>query len=589
MKKVWDNIKENKWIHYGIIIVIGLILSWGLWKVDFYGMHDGRFHFLRLEGVMKALELGQFPPMITPDLILSYGYAVNLFYPPLTTYLPMIFTLLCNNYVTAFKIYGTICIVLSGITMYNLAYQITKKQVIALLCSIFYLIIPYKLEDVYIRYAIGEFTALAVMPIVFQGLYNLIRQDGKKHYYIAIGASLLVLSHTITTLYTAIFCIIYLLCNIKKLKEKQVIKKLFINGIFVIFITALFWIPMLEAQSKTDYMIFDDDRLMKTSSKDVKNTTIDVSYLLYGNPETKNDRVALEFKLGLPIVFALLLGIYAIRKVEKEYKQIYIIFNIFALLSVWMTTKYFPWEYMPDILGKIQFSWRMLGFFGFFASLVCGINIYLGLNSIFKKDIIKKVVGLAFVTISLIYTIFNLQNYGETDNRKEQIFMQEFYNHKYRMLILTNRDYLPIKAYDSMEKYMIDRGYETKIIEGEAKIGETIKNDLTMNVELIEGQKDTILEFPFIYYPGYVITIMTNDEVYKLEAIESEYGYVAVKLPNNIENGKLTVEYKVNKVTKISYILSLLALLVFVIYIEKEEKRNKGETNEKNSETVERK
>ena len=139
---------------------------------------------------------------------------------------------------------------------------------------------------------------------------------------------------------------------------------------------------------------------------------------------------------------------------------------------------------------------------------------------------------------------------------------------------LTNRDYLPIKAYDSMEKYMIDRGYETKIIEGEAKIGETIKNDLTMNVELIEGQKDTILEFPFIYYPGYVITITTNDEVYKLEAIESEYGYVAVKLPTDIENGKLEVEYGGTKITKFAYIFSLIALVLFVVYIEKEEKRN---------------
>ena len=588
MKKVWDNIRDNKWMHYGLIIIIGLIFSWGLVKADFYGMHDGRFHFLRLEGVMKALELGQFPPMITPDLILSYGYAVNLFYPPITTYLPMIFTLLCNNYVAAFKIYGTICIVLSGITMYNLAYQITKKRVIALICSVFYLSLPYKLEDVYIRYAIGEFTALAVIPMVFQGLYNLIRQDGKKHYYIAIGASLLVLSHTITTLYTAVFCIIYLLCNIKKIKEKQVIKKLFINGIFVIFITALFWLPFLEATHKANYMIFDNE-FMGTESGEVKETAIDFSKLFYGKQELKSDNIPLEFKLGIPLVFSLLLGFYAIRKVDKEYKQIYIIFNIFALISVWMTTKYFPWEYMPDVFYKIQFPWRMLGFFGFFASFVCGINIWIVLNQLCHKGITKKVMGGVFIGITLLYTMFTLHNYVEPDSKKEQIFMQNFYNNKYRLLIITNRDYLPQKAYNTMESYMLNRGHGAKVLEGQAKISNETKKDLEMNMDITNGEKDAVLEFPFLYYPGYIITITTNNEVYQLEAIESEYGYVAVKVPNNIENGKLTVEYKVSKVTKISYILSLLALLVFVIYIEKEEKRNKGETNEKNIETVERK
>ena len=78
------------------------------------------------------------------------------------------------------------------------------------------MIFPYKLEDLYTRYAIGEFTAFVFMPIIFQGLYNLLNGDKKRHYYIAIGATGLLLTHTISTEYTAIFCLIYKLKSILK-------------------------------------------------------------------------------------------------------------------------------------------------------------------------------------------------------------------------------------------------------------------------------------------------------------------------------------------------------------------------------------
>ena len=107
---------------------------------------------------------------------MEHGYAMNLFYPPLVTYVPLFIKLFTPTYMTALKIFGMIAIVTSGITMYKFVYQITNKRIIALFAAIFYLIAPYKLANVYKRFAIGEFTAMIFMPYlhIFRIIYSLL-------------------------------------------------------------------------------------------------------------------------------------------------------------------------------------------------------------------------------------------------------------------------------------------------------------------------------------------------------------------------------------------------------------------------------
>ena len=166
--------------------------------------HDGSLHMLRLVGTKETLEIGQFPPLINQNYCKGVGYSMNLFYPPIVTYIPLLIKLFTSSYMVALKWFGAFCIILSGFTMYQFVYQVTRKRSIALFSAIFYMVAPYKLANVYKRFAIGEFTAMVFIPLVFLGLFNLFEQDKKKHYYIAIGAIGLMLSHTVTTLYTSI-------------------------------------------------------------------------------------------------------------------------------------------------------------------------------------------------------------------------------------------------------------------------------------------------------------------------------------------------------------------------------------------------
>ncbi len=564
MKKCLEQLKENKWIHYLVILIIGIIISIPLKDVQISETDDGFFHLLRLIGTHDTILIGQIPPIIVPDYCSTTGYAMNLFYPPLVTYIPLLIKLVTPSYVIALKVFGALCIILSGITMYNFTYQVTKKRTIALFSAIIYLIAPYKLGNVYKRYAIGEFTALVFVPIVFQGLYNLFREDGKKHYYIAIGASLLMLSHTLTTFYTAIFCAIYIVFYLNKLKDKEIIKKMAINVIFILLITIMFWYPMIEAKSDTQYAVFDNC-IMNTNCDFAQENSLELSeFFKYVRGEN-----ATTYIIGIPVVILLIFSFYAIRKIDTKYKDLYVIFVLLAFISIYMTTKYFPWKFMPNLICKLQFPWRMMGFFNFFTSFICAINLYIIINKFTKKNSLKAIVVLILIIISIGNTLPLVNQYKSTDETKDEEYEKSILNNTKISFEKINKDYLPVRSFHYQNK----KQNKTDVLYGMAQVLNEVKDKLTTNIDITNATKDTILEFPYLYYPGYKVTIIMQDRVEEIKPIESEHGYLAIKLPNNIEKGQLKVEYKGTIITKVSYLISLISIIIFIGYIIKEKNK----------------
>lgn len=574
--KAMQQIKENKWIHYLIIIAIGIILSIPLCKIQIRNTHDGALHMLRVLGTEDTLKIGQIPPLINQNYCNGAGYSMNLFYQPLVTYIPLLIKLFTPSYMTALKIFGGICIVFSGITMYKFVYNATNKRAIALFSAFFYLIAPYKLANVYKRFAIGEFTALVFMPLVFLGLYNLFNQDGKKHYYIAIGATGLMLSHTVTTLYTAIFALIYILFNVKKLKQKEIIKKCIINMIFILLISMLFWLPLLEATSACDYAIMDDT-IIGTNGNYVASNTISFSQFF----KDKVEGDGTTFLIGIPTLIVLLLTIFAYKKINNSYKEIYLTNLIFALISFFMTSKFFPWKIMPGILCKLQYPWRMVGFLNFFTSFICGVNMYIVFKNIIKKDSIRIIAIAVFIILSIIYSIKIMSKFYATDTNMDNRYETAILENKKISHKSINRDYMPVKALELQNSYVIQRKDATYILEGSANIVNENKVNLTDNIEIKNITKGTTLEFPYYYYVGYKITIETSDgNVKDVKPIESENGYLSCIIDENIDSATIKVQYVGTTITYISYITSLISLIIFIIYIRYEVK--KGENNVEN-------
>ena len=575
MKKIIENIRKDKVIHYIIIIAASLIAAIPLINLRIYGTDDGYVHMLRIFGMEQILKEQNFPPFIYSKFANGFGYAINLFYSPIVTYGPLFFRIFGLHYYTCLKLFAYSTILISCFTMYNFLYDVSKKREIAILGAVIYAFIPYRLETIFNRFAIGEFTAYIFFPMLFHGLFNLLKGDGKKHYYIAIAAIGLILTHTISTEYSAIFALLYIIFNFKQLKNKGVIRKIVINVIFILAITTFFTVPLMEHKILGNYVIFNSTS-MKSLPSDVQNSTIKISQLFKDIGEVNG----VSFKIGIPLIILTLLGIVSYKKVDKNIRSEYITFAVIAMISLAMVTKLFPWIIMPNILTTLQFAWRMLAFFEFALSIICAINLYYFIDTICKKSSKNskdtKVhtttenlynMLLLFAIIVIITSMMKIDyNYSY---EKEKFLTDEEYETKINeknSIWSINREYLPEKVdVKKLGKSYLDyRENRVYVLDGNSTITNEKKKGLQLEFDIENYKANTILELPYIYYLGYTVTTEQNE---KIQMFESNNGMLAIKLDENIESAHITVKYTGTTIEKVSYLISAISIITFIGYV----------------------
>ena len=558
--------KSKKYLERIYIVIAILLTLFILGKVviesSICGTNDGYLHLIKIMGVNEIIKQGQFPPII--DAGFCNGYALNLFYNPLTTYISLICGLIVNNFALGIKIMLIIMMFVAIIFMYMFLKNVTKKTGVAVAGAIFYVTNPYYLSNIYIRGAIGESAALTFIPLLFLGLYSLFNGDRKKHYFITIAATGLILTHNITTLYAAIISFIYVIINFNKLKEKDILIKLLINILFIVGLTIFFIYPLLLHSFSGEYVIFDSD-LMRTNGERVASGVISFKELFMEIPGQE-----VIFRLNIIQVVLFILSIFCYRFIDKKDRKIYLSFIIFAILSVILCMTKNIWEFAPDILCNIQFPWRLLGFSGFFISTIAGINLFIILKKIFKN----KENGLIFVIIpiallSLLYA-YSL-DYKDYTVKKDDNESIEFINNNINNIVYMNinREYMPSKTYIALYKNQERvKGDNVFILEGEALIESENKNELIYDIKLSDIKENTSIEVPFLYYKGYSAYIENEKNGRKeIDVKESDYGFLKIDIPNEYENGMIKVEYKTPITYYIVYIISFVTLIGFIIYI----------------------
>ena len=587
MKKFLEDILKDKVIHYIIIIAASLIASIPLINLRIYGTDDGFVHMLRIFGTEQILKAGIFPPFIYSKFANGFGYAINLFYSPFVTYGPLFFRIFGLHYYTCLKLFAYSTILISCFTMYNFLYEVSKKREIAILGVVIYAFIPYRLETIFNRFAIGEFTAYIFFPMLFHGLFNLLKGDGKKHYYIAISAIGLILTHTISTEYSAIFALLYIVFNFKQLKNKGVIRKIAINVIFILAITAFFTVPLMEHKILGNYVIFNSTS-MRSLPSDVQNSTIKISQLVKDIGEVNG----VSFKIGIPLIILTLLGIVSYKKVDKNIKSEYITFAVIAMISLAMVTKLFPWIIMPKILTTLQFAWRMLAFFEFALSIICAINLYYFVEMIAKdKENLYNVlfaISIALIMVSMVKIDYNY-SYEDEKNLTDEEYEAQIAEKTSIWSI--NRDYLPQKVDTKAlgKSYLDYREDKVYVLDENATIINEKKEDLQLEFDIENYKANTILELPYVYYLGYKVTIeqkdnemetkMTNTynetriikidkkSTENIQTFESDNGMLAIKLDKNIESAHITVKYTGTTIEKVSYLISAISIITFIGYV----------------------
>ena len=61
--------------------------------------------------------------------------------------------------------------------MYWFVSRLTKSKEVGVLAAILYMLMPYHLNDMYIRNALGEFLSYIFIPLVFLGVYKIFEKE----------------------------------------------------------------------------------------------------------------------------------------------------------------------------------------------------------------------------------------------------------------------------------------------------------------------------------------------------------------------------------------------------------------------------
>lgn len=555
--------KLKKYLPYIIIIAVSIIICIPLFSMNLSDYNEYRIHIGRVASIKQVITDDNIQPLISYKHMNGFGYALNVFYGPITTYIPIIISFAVVSASFAIKIFTLLTVLISGLAMYKFVKHSTKNNIISIISALIYMCAPYKLTDIYSRNAVGEYTAFIFIPILFDGLYRLLNGENKDKKLLIIGIVGLILSHTITTIYTAIFAIVYIAINYKKFFEKEKIKKAAISILISLLLCLFYVAPLLEYKLFTNYTIFDQDR-MNTYGTDVYEQSLDFKGF-FENELSKNDELITS--LGCISIALTLITIICYKRVKKEYKQDYNVYLIFSLISLFMSSKLFPWFIMPKFLTVIQFGWRMLGFYIFFNAIICGINVYT-LMGMIKKEKIKNILLIIVISATILLAILRTDNYfGTYNSNVDKNFENTIYNSERISPYQINRDYMPLKAINNIS-YLKERDNRTYILDGEANIIEENKEKLN-DIIKIDNVENATIELPFLYYPGYEVTLNGK----QINTFESDNGFIALNVK---ESGTIEIKYKGTILEKIAYKVSETTLILLCIYLFIKKIRNKS-------------
>ncbi len=600
LKRIIPNIKSGEYANIAIIFIVSIFVCLPLLNknCNIY-IDDGIQHLCRLIGTEQTLVSKQFLPMIMSNFCNNFGYSWNIFYSPLTAYIPLIFRIFSFSFETCLKLFMFVVTVATGIAMYKFVIKITKNKNIAILASVLYIIAPYRITDMYVRMALAELTSFIFIPMVFSGMYSIINEN-KKSSLLIIGASGLILTHTVVCMYTAMLCFVYLIVFIRKLNKKSILN-LLVSLLMIVLITSFYWVGLAQHYFSTSYEVFVPGRMERVDVLNFYKTSL--SQLVYTDQEQK-----MIYEIGIVTCIGLLLTPIAIMKFEKQEKEkdftkIYGLFGILGIVLTIMTLKIFPFEKLPGIFTMIQFTFRLFEFTSFFFAIISAVNFWILIKNFNIRDVI--IISLIACLLTTIYgkKISYEKKYDEKDFIEPRRVTKDVGRINAGM---ASFEYLPSKAFNCLKTYIADREDVPIVLNNggnQITISDYEKNGSNMKMKILKAspelangtdkvsevseelinEADTIsktnqddesskanttsedieIELPYIYYLGYRVKIDGKEVKYT----ESEHGFVQINIDKELnEEAEITVKYLGTNEMIIAFAVSLVSTVSYAIF-----------------------
>ena len=566
----WNRLTQNRerWREVKLLAILILFGSIPLF-IDYLpsGGHDIAFHLMRIEGIREGLQSGMFPVRIQPGWLDGHGYAASIFYGDLFLYIPAVLRMFGVSIQACYQFY---VLLVNTATVFAAWYCFTKMsdRKTGMICAVLYSLNIYRMACLYIRAAVGEYTAMIFLPILLYGFWKVYtlpeesREHKKSWITIAFGFTGLVMTHMITCEFVALFTVLICIILWKRTFQKRTFFTLAKAAIALALLNLWFLVPFLDYMQNGTYLLNDpnayaafriDERAafpaqIFMNTYDVLGGSVKHSMGISGEmPMTPGAALLLV----LAAWFFLYVGEKSGDKSEKRKEWLCV---FLSLLSLLLTTYLVPFAELVDLIPllqlparSIQFSWRFLSMAAIFLTWLACLLFARKDGNERKRRLLK--IGICGIACWQALTLMSavLRDSGVMT--------------VYQMGNLTTREvgggeYLP-PEYDVAD-YVDNLTYDPeKII-----VTEWNREEKRIRVEVTNPTTETQqVEVPYVYYKGYEAV---DENGNSLPILTGASGRISVSVPAGY-TGSFSVQFREPWYWRGCEVVSLLMLLAILM------------------------
>ena len=478
-----------------------LMQGGGIFGDDIY------FHLSRIEGIAQGLKAGQFPVRIYSQAKNGYGYAPSLFYGELCLYFPAVLRTLGVSVQLSYHLYVlAVQMLTAGIAFYSFRQMFSHNKT-ALLGSVLYLLNPYRLQNLYWRAAVGEYTAMAFLPLIPAALCLLYgkKEPTKKQAGVActemvIAFGMLLQTHMISleimVLATAVFCLFHL----RRTFSRCVLFVWLKSVAIVLLLNLWFLLPFLEIMGSGIYGGMYGGTTMN-AGRMIQRLGYTIPELFTWNTYSKN--IGIELIIGCMVFLWVWIG--HDEEIPHREQKIGLWSTGIGLAACWASTNTFPWGLVGALPGKIsgillaiQFPWRYLTLAAILLTLatLCAV-------SLLRPKKLARPLAVLLLSASLLGVGFFYREYLPSESGEyvgdsgELIYVDHLVTN---VAWYYDKLYLPISAKETRDGFVIEK----KATTAEVEQIEKTENGVILQYTAGMGE-DGIIELPLLYYPVYGI------------------------------------------------------------------------------------
>ncbi len=521
-------------------LLVTILVSLPLFTDFVADSHDLGFHLNRIEGIAKALKTGQFPARMNAVFNGGSGYPVEIMYPGLLLYIPALLRLCGISLLLSFKVYCVLVNLLTVVISYMAFTKITDSHRIGVLSSILYTFSLYRIDNLLCRGAIGEWTAMAFLPLVLWGLWEVFYKDEKKWTVLVLGITLVFQSHLISTLLCLMFCAVFGLGSIRRLKKRARLGALCAAAVATVLLNIFTIVPMFCFLSK-GMSIAGQERMIGDYAAYLPQIFSNFIYNQHFAVGLGGTQHEMPITVGCIFLFGILLFGYAgyYRKdMEQSFRQKGTIFLAGGLLAVLLASNLFPWDFLQSIpkagrlFGMIQFPFRFL----MFAVLCLAPVTAIAVDTCLKP---RKEAGVIVVLAAcFVFALFSFDGYLE---QNETLMRDKFETCVEDKL---GQDYVNLDYYDRNTDAQAVVKMDRRILANDEtlRIYDLQREGVSMRFHYQKAAAgEVFLELPLYSVEGYEARELHTGE--KLTVTAGDGSRVRVYLPAALE-GRIKVWYQ---------------------------------------------